>query len=57
MASKISQAIRCWWNVHRRGWVRPNAGKSFGWVSHGKVSTIAIVILLHLLHEMIWFDI
>ena len=55
-ASKISQAVRYRWHVHRWGWVRPDTGKSFGWVSQGKVCTIAIIILLDLLHQMIWFD-
>ena len=56
MTSKISQAVHCWWIVHRWGWVRPNTGESFGRVGGGKVSTIAIVILLGAVHEIIWSD-
>ena len=56
MASKISQAVRCRWHVHRWGWVGPDAGNDFGWVSRGKVCAIASIILLGLLHEMIWLD-
>ena len=56
MTSKISQAVRCRWNVHRWGRVGPDAGKDFGWVSRGKVCAIASIILLGLLHEMIWLD-
>ena len=55
-ANEIYQAIRCWWHVRRLGRVGPDTGKSFGWVSRRKVSTIAIVILLHLLHLKIQFD-
>ena len=54
-ASKNSQAVRYRWHVHMWGWVRPGTGKSFGWVSRGKVCTVAI-ILLDLLHQMIYFD-
>ena len=56
MASKISQAVRCRWYVRRWGWVGPDAGKSFGRVSRAEVSTIAIVILLDMLNEIIGFD-
>jgi hypothetical protein len=34
--------------------VKLDTGESFRKVGHGKVSTIAIVILLDLLHRMIW---
>ena len=36
--------------------VGPNTGKSFGGISCTKVSTIAIVILLNLLHKLILLD-
>ena len=55
-AKKISQTIRYWWHVRTCGRVGPDARKIFRWVSGGKVGTIAIVILLDILHEMIWFD-
>ena len=54
--NKVSQTVCCWWHVRRWGWVGPNIGESFGKVSYGKVSIIAIIILLYLLHEKIWFD-
>ena len=53
--NKISQTISWWWHVCRWGWVGPNTGESFGRVARGKVS-IAIVILLDGLHEMILLD-
>ena len=37
--------------------MRPAFGKSFGGVARGKVSTVAFVILLDALYEMIWLDI
>ena len=55
-ANKVYQTIRCWWHVRGWGGVGPDTRKSFRWVSRGKMSAISIVILLHLLHEMIWFD-
>ena len=54
MTNKISQTVRCRWHVC--GWVGMNNGESFGRVGHGMVSTIAIVILLDTLHEVIWSD-
>jgi hypothetical protein len=54
--SKISQTVRCWWHVRRWGRVRPGTGKNLGRVDCGKVSTIAIVMLLDLLHQLIWLD-
>jgi hypothetical protein len=55
---KISQTAYCWWHVRRLGWVGPDSGESFGRVSRrrGEVSTIAIVILSDLLHQLIWLD-
>jgi hypothetical protein len=50
-ASKISQAVRCWWHFHRWGWVGPDTGEGFRRVSRGKVSTMAIMILLDLLYQ------
>jgi hypothetical protein len=51
--NKISQTVRCWWHVCRWGRVGPDTGKNFRRVSRGKVSTIAIIILLDLLHEIV----
>ena len=48
--NKISQAVVCLWHVRRWGWVGPDSGESFG---RGKVSTMAIVISLAFLHEII----
>ena len=54
--NKISQSVRCRLHVHRWGRVGLNIWKCFERVSRGKVSTVAIVILLDALHDMIWFD-
>src|SRR6266702_5763770 len=54
--SKIPQTVRRR-HVSKRSRVGPHAGKSFGRVSRGKLSTIskkAIMIILNLLHQMIW---
>ena len=56
MASEIFQTVRCRLQVRRWGRVGPDTRKSFGWVGHGKVGTIATIILLDILHEIIWFD-
>ena len=56
VASKIFQTVCCRWHVRRRGGVGPDTGKSFGKVRRRKVSTIVIIILLELPHEMIWLD-
>ena len=55
-ANKISQAVRCCWHVRRWVWVGPDSGKGFGGVGSGKVSTMAFVILLDALYEMIRLD-
>ena len=52
-ASEISQAVRCRLQVRRWGRVGPDTRKSFRWVGHGKVGTIATIILLDILHEII----
>ena len=54
--NKICQAVVCRWHVCGWSWVGPDSGESFRGVSRGKVSTMAIVIPLAFLPEMIWSD-
>lgn len=55
-AGKISQTVRCRWHVRGWGWVGPDSGESFGRVGRREVSTIAIVMLLDLLYQLIWLE-
>jgi hypothetical protein len=54
--SEISQTIHCWLHVCTWSWVGPDSGKNFGWAGRGKVSAIAVVILLDLLHGLVGLD-